>query len=143
MEHVAIMQKSWGLTQKILDGRKTIESRWYAVRHKPWDVVQAGETIYFKDAGQLATIRAEAEKVLQFVDLTPKRVGEILEKYGEKDGIEKADVSKFLKKFKDKNYCVLIFLKNPRKIKPFNINKSGFGAMSAWITVDSVSKIKK
>lgn len=29
MEHVAIMRKSWGLTDKILSGQKKIESRWY------------------------------------------------------------------------------------------------------------------
>ena len=38
---------------------------------------------------------------------------------------------------------MLIFLKSPVEIKPFEISKAGFGAMSAWITVDNILKIKK
>jgi len=34
MEHVAIMRKAWGLTDKILSGQKKIESRWYSVKYK-------------------------------------------------------------------------------------------------------------
>jgi len=29
------------------------------------------------------------------------------------------------------------------KIKPFNIDKTGFGAMSAWISVDDINQLKK
>jgi len=45
--------------------------------------------------------------------------------------------------FKDKNYCILIFLKNPIGIKPFEIDKTGFGAMSAWIIAKNISKVKR
>jgi hypothetical protein len=45
--------------------------------------------------------------------------------------------------FKDKKYCMLIFVKNPQKIVLFEIDKSGFGAMSAWISVENVDEIKK
>jgi hypothetical protein len=43
----------------------------------------------------------------------------------------------------NKEYCILIFLKNVRPTKPFKIDKRGFGAMAAWITVDNISKIRK
>lgn len=33
--------------------------------------------------------------------------------------------------------------KDPRATEPFEIDKAGFGAMSAWITVDDIAKIKK
>ncbi len=42
MEYIAIMKKAWGLTDKILDGRKKIESRWYLAKRKPWDSIKAG-----------------------------------------------------------------------------------------------------
>jgi hypothetical protein len=29
------------------------------------------------------------------------------------------------------------------KIKPFDIDKTGFGAMSAWITIDNIARIKR
>lgn len=142
MEHVAIMKKSWGLTDKILSGQKKIESRWYKNKYRPWDIIKIGEIVYFKDSGEPVSVKAEVEKVLQFSDLTPEKVKEILEKYGADDGIEKEKISGFFERFKNKKYCLLIFLKNPQKIKPFNINKKGFGLMSAWITIKNVDEIK-
>ncbi|KKT28731.1 hypothetical protein A3A19_01365 [Candidatus Giovannonibacteria bacterium RIFCSPLOWO2_01_FULL_45_140] len=142
MEHVAIMRKSWGLTQKILDGRKKIESRWYSIKYRPWDCIKEGETVYFKDSSEPVKLKAEVSRVIQFADLTPKRVKEILDEYGNDDGLEKEKIPEFFERFKDKKYCMLIFLKNPQKIEPFEIDKTGFGSMSAWITVDSISKIR-
>ena len=143
MDHVAIMKKTWGLTEKILDGRKKIESRWYLNKASPWDKIKKGETIYFKNSGEPIKIKAEVVKIVQFADLTPKRVREILNKYGEADGVEKEKFPDFFKMFKDKKYCLLIFLKNSKEIKPFDIDKTGFGAMSAWITTEDIKNIKK
>ena len=142
MEHVAIMRKSWGLTQKILSGKKKIESRWYKVKYAPWDRIKFGEIVYFKDSGEPVTIKTEVEKVIQFSDLTPEKVREILYQYGQADGLGIDKIPEFFGMFKDKKYCMLIFLKNPQKIIPFEIDKSGFGAMSAWISVDNISRIK-
>ena len=141
MEHIAIMKKSWGLTQKILNGQKKIESRWYSVKYKPWNAIKKGETIYFKNSGEPVKMKAEVGRITQFADLTPKKVKEILDKYGKDDGLEDK-IPEFFEQFKDKKYCILIFLKNPQKVEQFEIDKTGFGAMSAWITVDSVSKIR-
>jgi len=35
MDHVAIMKKSWKLTEKILSGEEKIESRWYKSKYSP------------------------------------------------------------------------------------------------------------
>ena len=43
---------------------------------------------------------------------------------------------------KGKNYCVLIWMKNPRRIAPFKINKSGFGSATAWLVVEDINKVK-
>ena len=136
------MRKSWGLTQKILTGEKKIESRWYKVKYSPWNKIKSGEFIYFKDSGFPIIIKTEVDKVIQFSDLTPEKVKEILDKYGQADGIELDKIPKFFEMFKDKKYCMLIFLKNPQKIESFEIDKSGFGAMSAWICIDDLDKIK-
>jgi ASC-1-like (ASCH) protein len=143
MEHLAIMKKSWGLTQKILTGQKRIESRWYKAKYAPWDRIKEGETVYFKDSGEPVTIKAEVDNVIQFSNLTPQKVEKILYKYGESDGIEKNEIPRFLEIFKDKKYCILIFLKNPQAIQAFEISKTEFGAMSAWITIDNINKIRK
>lgn len=143
MHHIAIMKKSWGLTGKILNGQKKIESRWYSMRCAPWDKIKTGETVYFKDSGEPVFLKVDVEKVIQFSDLTPEKVKEILAEYGDADGIEKEKIPEFFERFKNKKYCLLIFLKNPQKIKPFEINKTGFGAMAAWIAVEDIRKIKR
>ncbi len=143
MDHVAIMKKSWRLTQKILSGQKKIESRWYKTKHSPWGKIEKGDTVYFKDSGELVSIKATVGKVISFSDLTPAKVKNILDEYGKDDGIEKDKIKYFFNLFKDKKYCLLIFLKNPEKIKPFDINKAGFGMMSAWLSVDKINQIKK
>lgn len=139
------MRKSWGLTEKILTGEKKIESRWYKNKSRPWDQIRSGETIYFKNTGEPVTLKAMVDKVLQFDNLTKEKVKEILNKYGQADGlgIGPKDFEKYYQMFKNKNYCLIIYLKNPEKVQPFEIDKTGFGAMAAWITVNNLEQIKR
>ncbi len=136
------MKKSWGLLPKIFSGEKKIESRWYKSKHAPWDKIKPGERIFFKNSGEPVTLMAEVEKVLQFENLTPEKVDELLKTYGKNDGISDSEIPDFWERFKNKKYCLLVFLKNPQPVKPFEINKKGFGMMSAWITVEDISQIK-
>ena len=142
MDHVAIMKKSWGLTQKILSGQKKIESRWYKSKCAPWGKIGKGDMVYFKDSGEPVSVKAEVEKVVSFSDMTPEKVKQILNEYGDDDGIEKGKIKDFFELFKNKNYCLLIFLKNPKQIEPFEIDKTGFGMMSAWLSVGNIDKIR-
>lgn len=141
MQHIAIMKKSWHLTEKILTGEKTIESRWYKTKHKPWDKIKVNDTIFFKDTGNPVTIKANVAKVIQFSNLNKDLITKILNTYGHDDGINKNEIPIYKKMFKDKKYCILIFLRNVNKIEPFQINKKGFGNMAAWITIDDIQKI--
>jgi hypothetical protein len=74
--------------------------------------------------------------------LISQKVSEILDEYGKDDGIEKDKIKKFFELFKNKKYCLLIFLRNPKKIEPFEIDKTGFGMMSAWLSVENIDRIK-
>jgi len=143
MEHLAIMKKSWDLTNKIISGEKKIESRWYKNKYLPWNKIKEGEIVYFKDSGSPVSIKTEVEKVLQFSNLTPNKVKQILEDYGKDDGINQNKIEEFFQLFKDKKYCMLIFLKNPQKIEPFEITKKGFGMVSAWICVNNINILRK
>ncbi len=68
---------------------------------------------------------------------------EILSKYGKAD-LGTNDIMPEIRQYiLGKKYCILVFFDNVEKIKPFNIDKTGFGAMTAWITVDRVDRIKK
>ena len=142
MDHVAIMQKSWGFTEKIATGQKTIESRWYKVKYTSWGRISPDDNIYFKNSGEPVTIQAKISRVINFSDLTPEKVQTILEDYGKEMGIDEPDMPKFLEMFKHKKYCILIYLKDAQQILPFEINKQGLGARSSWISVESIAKMK-
>ncbi len=143
MEHLAIMRKSWGLTAKILAGKKKIESRWYSTKYPPFGRIKVGDFVYFKDSGDSVTIKAEVSKVKQFSDLTSDKVKALLDKYAELDGIEKHEIEKYFEMFRNKKYCILVFLKNPVPVKPFKVNKKGYGMMSSWICVEKINDIKE
>ncbi|MCK5322189.1 MAG: hypothetical protein KAJ47_02910 [Candidatus Aenigmarchaeota archaeon] len=144
MEHLAILNKSekdW--LKLIVDGRKTIESRWYKCRCAPWDKIKAGESIFFKNSGLPVTVQAKVSKVLQMDNLNLGRVQEIYSKYGRQIGLDEEEIDQAINNKGDKKYCILVFLEKVKEIPPFSINKSGFGLMSAWISTESIAQIKR
>jgi ASC-1-like (ASCH) protein len=141
MHHVAIMKKSWVFLPKILSGEKTIESRWYKTKRAPWGKIKEGDTVYFKNSGEPVIARSTVTRVLSFDNLTPKRIKQLLKKYARPLGIYKTDILTFCKILECQRYGILIFLKNPKKVKPFEIKKKGFGAMSAWLCIGDTERL--
>lgn len=142
MQHIAILSKKRKLLDKIISGEKIIESRWYKSKISPWNKIKSGEVVYFKDSGDPVKVKAEVDKVIFFEDLDLAKAKEIVNEYGDQIALSKDRDDKFWEYFKNRKYCILIFLKNVQEIEPFNINKKGFGLMSAWICVDDVDRIK-
>lgn len=142
MDHVAIMKKSWGLVPKILDGRKKIESRWSKFKIAPFGKVKKGDRVYFKNAGESVSASAIVSKVIMFDSLTPIKVKAILEKYGGEGGIGLNNLKESYNWAKHKKYCTLVFLKNAKSVRPFSVNKAGFGTGAAWLTATNIKNIK-
>jgi len=142
-DHIAIMKKSWGLVPKILDGTKTCESRWYKSKTVPWDRIQPGDNLYFKDSGEPITVKARVTKVLQYEIENSNHALEIMKKHGKTDlGLE--TIPEEIKDYtRNKNYAIFVFFDSVEKIKPFKIDKTGFGSQAAWLTIDNINKIKK
>lgn len=143
MDHLAIMHASWGLLPKIILGKKTIESRWYKSRYAPWGKINKGDRVFFKNSGKPVTVMALVTKVIEFSDLTPLEVKKILRRYGDRDGIDAGTIATYYQMFKNKKYCILVFLSNARLVEPFEINKRGYGSMAAWITVKNIRQLEK
>jgi hypothetical protein len=140
MDHVAIMNKSWHLIPKIVSGEKSIESRWYQTRRAPWNIVNTGDTVYFKNSGEPVTASAKVSKVLQFALQNEAEVENLVKEYGKKICIVNPDPKRWKRLPK---YCILIFLENARYLdKPFQINKTGFGNCTAWLPVQKIEKVK-
>jgi hypothetical protein len=140
MDHIAILDKKRKLLQKIISGEKGIESRWYQTRRTPWHNIKANNIIYFKDAGELITAKARVKDVLFFDDLNKDKVLMILKRYGKAICME---TLKYTPYYDNKRYCILIFLEDVQQIKPFDIDKTGFGNACAWLTVKDIKKIRK
>ncbi|MFW6110262.1 MAG: ASCH domain-containing protein [Patescibacteria group bacterium] len=140
--HIAIMKSAWNLTEKILRGEKKIESRWYENRYRPWGKINKGDVIYFRDSGKPVTAKAEVSKVEQYSNLNKEKIEKLLKKYPPQDlGITK--IFEEVKKYAaNKNYCIFITLENPQPVEPFEIDKTGYGAMASWLIVDDIKKIK-
>jgi len=80
---------------------------------------------------------------LRFEGLSENRIREIYSKYGKQIFPSDFDVESSIKDKLDKNYCILIFLKDAKRIEnPFNIDKKGFGNANAWLCVENIEKIK-
>ncbi len=141
MNHVAILTKKRNFLNKIISGEKTIESRWYVNKIAPWNKIKKGEIVYFKNSGEQIKVKAKVKKVLSF-DLKHKKIKDILLEYGEEIGFNLQEIDKWIEFYKNKNYCILMFLENPIEIKPFNINKKGFGNACAWLCVDDIERIR-
>lgn len=141
MHHVAIMNRKWKLIDKILSGRKTIESRWYKSRIAPWNKIKKGDVVFFKDAGEAVTAKADVLDVLQFENLNANKISGLIEEYGGDGKICFSDKDSANEWAKGKKYCILVFLQNPTKIKPFSVSKNGFGNACAWMSVEDIDAL--
>lgn len=141
MDHLAIMDKRTRFIDKILSRKKVIESRWYKTRRPPWGKIHKGDIIFFKYSGEQVIAKARVSRVVQLDNLSNKDIQQVIDKYCKRLGIPKDILPRFVRMHRDKKYGILIFLEGSQKIKPFQINKKGYGSMSAWICVDSIKKI--
>ncbi len=141
MDHVAIMKKSWNLIPKILKGSKKVESRWYKVRACPWNKVKKGDTLYFKNSGESVTVKSKVTRVNQYEVQDKGKAREILEKHKKDLGIEKIpeELSEYIK---GKKYAILVSFDSVSKVRPFGINKKGFGTQAAWLTIKNIKEIR-
>ncbi len=143
MQHIAILDKKRHLLERILSGEKRIESRWYISRKAPWDRISQGDIVYFKNSGEHVGVVANVSKVLQFEALDPAKVDLLLHKYGKLLGMKEGEYASSYDSYKNKRFCILVFISEVRQITPFEIDKKGFGNMAAWLTVKRIDEIAR
>lgn len=138
MIHIAIMNPKLGLIEKILTGEKSIESRWSKYKIASFGKINPGDTVYFKYSSKPVTARATVSKVVQFERLDVDIFKHIVDDYSQQICLQN---TKYDSWYQSKNYITLIFLKDPQLVKPFQIDKSGFGSGCAWITTQKLRKV--
>ncbi|MDD3661657.1 MAG: hypothetical protein PHG63_01200 [Candidatus Dojkabacteria bacterium] len=137
------MKKSWHLLPKIQSGEKTVETRWYRTKRCPWDKIRKGDTIFFKDSGEPVTLKSHACSVEYMTPQTEAQRIAIMKSVIRQDlccSHIPEDVRTYIS---NKRYCIIIHLTEPQPVRPFHIDKTGFGAQSAWLCLDDIRRIKR
>lgn len=150
MHHIAILKKSCvkkgdSLLADILEGKKTVESRWYINKVAPWNQIKAGDEVYFKESGSSIKVKTVVSKVTQYENLDPVKIKKIINEYGSKiaPSSTQKELDIWSQGLNKKRYCILIFLANIEKVEPFEIDKTGFGSACAWMATQDINRLRR
>ena len=125
MKHIVILKKKY--LNLILEGKKTIESRWAVHKTLPYGRVNIDDTLYLKETGGDVVASARVSDVKTFA-LDSDMVDYIIDTYGEDICINKENKERYNKK-----YCTLIWVSDVKSIEPFKVKKS-YG--SGWMLME-------
>lgn len=109
----------------MLEGKKTIESRFSKNRIAPYEKVDKGDVVIVKKSGGKVVAYFIVEDVM-FFDLNKTPIGDIKEKYGSKLLV----TDEFWALKQNSNYATLINIGELVNLKPFSVKKKG---MQTWI----------
>lgn len=114
---------------KILAGRKSIESRFTVTRRAPYGCVAARDKIFLKLSSGPVCASAFVKRVLEFENLSPGKIKRIKSKYnnlilgGEDYWADK----------RESKYGVLVWLEGVERIEPVLIEKKDW---RAWVVLE-------
>lgn len=97
----------------VLDGSKTVESRFSKNRIVPYHAVTPGEVVYFKKSGGKIVASATIQKV-KYYTLTKSVREEIFTSFGEAIKISK----EYIEQKVGCRYCTLMWIKDVKEIVP-------------------------
>lgn len=103
-EHLAIFKK--GLGDLILDGQKTIESRFSMAKMVPFGSVASGDKVYIKPTGGEVIGQFIVKKVISYDGLIEGDLNKIKEIYGDQIGADED----FWESHQSAKYGTLIFI---------------------------------
>jgi ASC-1-like (ASCH) protein len=136
MDHIAILSHKTVL-DKILNGQKTVESRFSRLKSLPYGQINEGDRVYFKLSGGAILGQALVSRVEEYDNLTPTRINELAKKYEK----ELALSEDFLVRKLESKFATLIFLEKVEECEPWNYKQDG---RSGWIILpDGVVPVKE
>ncbi len=103
-QHLAIFKK--GLGEMILNGEKTIESRFSKTRMAPFEVVSVGDQVYIKVSGREIIGQFSVKKVISFEGLDEGDLAQIKQFYGQDIAADEG----FWQRHQNAKYGTLIFV---------------------------------
>lgn len=129
--HLAIFTQPW--LDLILDGKKTIDSRFTKVRCAPYGKIDAGDLVYLKESSGPVKGQFIVAKVETYQDLTSETLHAINARYRHKIFVD-SQFRGFWEKWLVSKYATLIHVENVIAYqKPFRYPRKG---RTAWILLD-------
>jgi hypothetical protein len=141
MDHVVYLDAKANELEKLLNGIKTMIIRGAAGRKLPYGRVNEGDVLYFINNNAEGVVKAKAavDSVFNSDKMSLEESAALVKKH--QDKLQLSD-SQF-KKWAGKRYIVLIGLKKIEEIKSFAIDKSNYGNMDDWLSVEKIETVKK
>ena len=124
--HLVILKKPY--LEAILDGGKTVESRFTKTKRPYFGRVLPGDKLFLKESSGPVCATAKAAAVKNFENLTPEKIIAIKQHYnhyiggGDEHWQSKANCK----------FCVLVWLKDVEPIEPVRIRKKDW---RAWVVL--------
>jgi len=123
---LVILKKTY--VDAIIEGRKTIESRFYRTKHKWLSRIEKGDKLFLKVSSGPVAATAAVEAVKQFGNLTAGQITTLKDKYNRHIlGDEKYWLEKMNSRF-----GILVWLKDVQQIAPRFITKADW---RAWVVL--------
>jgi len=125
--HLVILRRPY--LEKILAGRKSIESRFMRSMRAPFGCISVGDELFLKVSSGPVCARATVNKVLEFENLSPGKMKRIKAKYN--NLIQGGEVYWAAKR--ESKYGVLVWLEQVERMEPVLIDKRDW---RAWVVLE-------
>ncbi|MBI3308019.1 MAG: hypothetical protein HYZ79_01430 [Candidatus Melainabacteria bacterium] len=128
MKHLAIFKGD--AAEKILSGKKSVESRFSKRKDPPFGQISAGDLVYIKPSGKDIIGQFKVNKVIFYDGLEVEDIGEIKEKYRTKLAVDES----YWQGKENAKYGTLIFIGevDPFITAPIKISKKD---LRGWVVL--------
>jgi ASC-1-like (ASCH) protein len=124
--HLVILKKPY--LEAILDGRKSIESRFSRARHRAFGRILPGDKLFLKVSSGPVCAQATVAAVRYFENLTPEQMSRIEQRYNRYIGGDR----EYWRSKADSKFGFLVRLKDVAPINPRRISKRDW---RAWVVL--------
>ena len=141
MDHVVYLDAQAKELENLLAGRKTMIIRGATGRKLPHGRVHAGDVLYFINNNAEGVVRAKS--VVRSAFHSEKMDEAESKTLVEKNQDKLCLTEKQLARWAGKRYLVLIEVAEVEEVAPFGIDKSGYGNMDDWLTVEKIEAVRQ
>jgi len=128
-KHLAIFKGDAG--EKILSGKKTIESRFSKVRKSPFGLISSGDLVYIKPSGKDIIGQFRVKKVIFFDNMDLSDLSNLSNLYSKELAVDK----EYWEKHKNARFGTLIFIGDCNRFitSPVKVYKKD---LRGWVVLD-------